>query len=892
MKRKIISLVLAVVFILGMVPVSVAADDAAATAPTSGKVNDKVSWEVKDNGKTLVFTKVADAEGKIAIAPLNGPNGTDPYHELTHDAIVYNTYEKTKKFFNSEKNKLEDGPEVDCSVQPWDAHEATITKIVVSEGITHIGRMAFNGCALVEEVQLPATLKYIGGFAFQDCVALKKINLPEGMTNQWQGIFKGCTSLETIVIPSTLDILTNGYVKNNPVDSYNLADQMFTGCTSLKYVFLPNYPTPEAYSSATKLHAMPFKGLEDQVTIICDEDSWAATYANSITLTPGKTDNASKKNNPFCGKEKAIKTITGNFDIVPEIAVVGGGTEFAPGTEFELSTKVDLVSGPAKVRINLEVGDKFSYVGNTPVAGVTSEVVSQAGGTIAVDLTVAAGTTLTAAEIAKIKVKSTYKLTAAGNITVSASAVVTEGTYTLAGPAHAGNTLTLTGGEIVIPAPSESLAKNGAVNSTVNWAVTKNEGTELSYTLTVSGTGAISPIDTWSVDNEASGYKIALDESTGKDIAQTPWKDYAYFISKVVIEEGITVIGWQSFSCLSALTDVEMADTVKAIGHKAFAFCEKLKNVELSSNLSGINQNTFENCVSLEFIRIPATLDILQASWTNGMGKSVANNMFKGCTALKYVYMPVTKKPTTKTHSTPFAGIENQVTIICAETSYAKTYAESVSTAEADIGKTVAMKCIDSANLVPITLTNNVTGKVNAGEQFEVVVKVVSAKAQDKAVIAVEYDAAVLELVNAKDMTTLNGVKKSDEAGVLVYEFTVGADNTLADADFLSVTFKAKETATKPTFISASAYGISTVAGMTFENDKSSANLLAAIKSAEVVDDTPTGGNDNATTQAPATTEAPEKKGCGGSIGAASVVMITVSVLGTAFVSKKSRKED
>ena len=61
-------------------------------------------------------------------------------------------------------------------------YSATINKVVIPEGITHIGSGAFDNCKRLLDVSLPSTLTEIGGWAFRDCTALTSIVIPIGVT--------------------------------------------------------------------------------------------------------------------------------------------------------------------------------------------------------------------------------------------------------------------------------------------------------------------------------------------------------------------------------------------------------------------------------------------------------------------------------------------------------------------------------------------------------------------------------------------------------------------------------------------------------------------------------------------------------------------------------------
>ena len=109
---------------------------------------------------------------------------------------------------------------------PWESNKvgtSTIKSImenlVVGEGITEIGEYNFFNCEALKSVSLPSTLKSIDGMgagtdlasasygAFQGCASLTEINLPAGLETIEPYAFKNCTSLKSIAFPDSLKTL-------------------------------------------------------------------------------------------------------------------------------------------------------------------------------------------------------------------------------------------------------------------------------------------------------------------------------------------------------------------------------------------------------------------------------------------------------------------------------------------------------------------------------------------------------------------------------------------------------------------------------------------------------------------------------------------------------------
>ena len=76
-----------------------------------------------------------------------------------------------------------------------------------------------------------------------------------------------------------------------------------------------------------------------------------------------------------------------------------------------------------------------------------------------------------------------------------------------------------------------------------------------------------------------------------------PWHDRAGEITKIVVEEGITAIGANSFGNLTKLKSVELPETLTVIGDSAFAGCTHagFKSLICPSSLVTIERNAFNN---------------------------------------------------------------------------------------------------------------------------------------------------------------------------------------------------------------------------------------------------------------------------------------------------------
>lgn len=90
---------------------------------------------------------------------------------------------------------------------PWQGYvlAGKVTNLIVEEGITRIGSMAFFGCESMLQVSLPDSLTSIGDSAFSYCRGLTRITLPAHLAVIEDSAFFGCTGLWGISIPAGVE---------------------------------------------------------------------------------------------------------------------------------------------------------------------------------------------------------------------------------------------------------------------------------------------------------------------------------------------------------------------------------------------------------------------------------------------------------------------------------------------------------------------------------------------------------------------------------------------------------------------------------------------------------------------------------------------------------------
>ena len=150
----------------------------------------------------------------------------------------------------------------------------------------------------------------------------------------------------------------------------------------------------------------------------------------------------------------------------------------------------------------------------------------------------------------------------------------------------------------VIPAlGDETLIASGTCGDNLTWTL------DSAGTLTASGTGKMTNWSSWE---------------------DTPWWTVHEQIKKVIVEDGVTSIGPQSFNWCSNLESATVGNDVKYISAGAFAHTD-LKEITLGSSVEYFGDNVFMEDKALTSITIPAKVNQI------GLG------VFENCTGLTEV---------------------------------------------------------------------------------------------------------------------------------------------------------------------------------------------------------------------------------------------------------------
>ncbi len=81
---------------------------------------------------------------------------------------------------------------------------SNLTSVTISNSVTSIGEYAFHNCTNLASVTIPNSVTSIGTGAFNNCTSLTSVTIPNGVTSIGNYAFYNCTNLEPLEIPSSV----------------------------------------------------------------------------------------------------------------------------------------------------------------------------------------------------------------------------------------------------------------------------------------------------------------------------------------------------------------------------------------------------------------------------------------------------------------------------------------------------------------------------------------------------------------------------------------------------------------------------------------------------------------------------------------------------------------
>lgn len=249
--------------------------------------------EVQENNETIVdlTNKVEQLEAEVEdIGDIvsAGQCGENAYYALYSNGKVLVKGTGAMYDYDLESNR-----------SPFYRNDA-VSSLVVSEGITTVGKDAFERCLNLETVSLPTTLTSIGNSAFMPADEypnaagkLKNLTIPDAVTTIGGGAFWGA-ALTSLTIPHNVSSV-GSYVCRDCTrlvsvryEGSVIGAYMFVSCTSLNEFTIANTVTEikeHCFNYCTSLQTITYEGSLAQWQAIPKGTSWDGKGGSGLAVS-------------------------------------------------------------------------------------------------------------------------------------------------------------------------------------------------------------------------------------------------------------------------------------------------------------------------------------------------------------------------------------------------------------------------------------------------------------------------------------------------------------------------------------------------------------------------------------------------------------------------------
>ena len=474
-----------------------------------------------------------------------------------------------------------------------------------------ISRNAFEGCASLEEITIPASVNHsaiaTGQNAFAKCTSLHTVNFEENavLTALATSMFEGCTALKNITIPETVKTVGGSLFKgctsleeiHLPSKITSLPASLFSGCTSLKTVTADGAITAVNGSVFLECGALTSLGFSLEKVTTVGASAFKLSGIESINLP--KVTSLGANSFQGCANltsvtlNNALKTIpnytfadcTALENITLPTGLVKSGSTYPLGTYvFQNCTSLKSISFPDGV-VRLQ---NNSFDGCSSLESIDFNKVTELQGYIFQNCT-----SLTSVKLPKMTVTGTSIFKGCTSLT---DVELSENTKV--GPYMFQNCTSLK--NVVLP-------KTNGTNTYLFSGCTALESITLpsSFTTIPNYTfyGCTS-LKTVAYEGKVTTINIGVFQGCTA-------------LKELPIPATVTTINDNAFNGCTGLEEVELPASVTKIGKSIFNNCPNLKKLTLNNGLTSIGVSAFMG-TAIETINIPGTVTTLTAGALNG----------------------------------------------------------------------------------------------------------------------------------------------------------------------------------------------------------------------------------------------------------------------------------
>lgn len=534
---------------------------------------------------------------------------------------------------------------------PWKDHHASITKIVISDGVTSIGAVAFYYFENLIDVAIGNNVASIGDFAFKNCTSLTSITIPKSVTSIGKSVFENCTDLSSIVVDEnngmySSDVrgvlfnkdkttliqapgaITGSYII--PASVTSIGASAFGWCANLTCVTVPNGVISIGDTAFSRCTSLTSIAIPDSVTSIGAFTFNCCSSLTSVTIGNGVTNIGIEA---FISCE-ALASIT----IPNSVRNIDDGafcwcdnltSVIYCGTEEQWN---QITIGRSNTDLTNAARSYHNWQDATCITPKTCSICGATEG--AVSHNVVDGICTVCQHYGTCGDNLTWTLDDDGTLTISGS-----------GAMHNYNN------DAGHYAPWYSL--DGFVTNVEILDGVTSIGdfafSSCNSLICVTTSNSVTRLGDFAFYNCPNLTSITIGNGVS-NIGNCAFKDCTGLIN-VTIPDSVTSIGAQSFQYCTGLTSATVGNGVTSIGLSAFNGCTNLVNVTMGNNVASIGHSAFEDCTSLTSITLPGSVtsisDYIFLNCSNLIDITVGNNVtsigvqaFRNCTSLASIIIP------------------------------------------------------------------------------------------------------------------------------------------------------------------------------------------------------------------------------------------------------------
>ena len=186
---------------------------------------------------------------------------------------------------------------------PWYSNIISIKSVVFEEGVTSIGKWAFEDCSSLTSIVIPNSVISIGYQTFRNCSSLTSIEIPNSVTSIGGWAFCGCSSLTSVTIPRNVTSIGYGlFASCSGLTAINVASDNTEYCSIDGILFNKDQTILIQYPGAKQGAYM----IPNSVTIIGDGAFSHCSGLTSVTI-PNSVTNIGSEAFHTCSSLTAIK---------------------------------------------------------------------------------------------------------------------------------------------------------------------------------------------------------------------------------------------------------------------------------------------------------------------------------------------------------------------------------------------------------------------------------------------------------------------------------------------------------------------------------------------------------------------------------------------------------